>query len=357
MAKSVAILVGTKKGLWVFRSGAARQRWRAEGPYFAGQAVYHAAFDPRDGETVWAGVNATWGGPRIEVSHDLGRTWTIAANPAFPAGDDRTFARTWHIEAGHASQPGVVWAGTEPASLFRSGDRGHTWEPVRSLNDHPEHAFWSPGGGGLGLHSIAIDPADARSMTIGISSGGVYDTTDGGKTWTNGNAGTRSPIPVPDDPYVLRCVHHLVAHPTVPGVRFQQGHAGVYFRPAGAAKWTERSKGLPTDYGFSAAIHPHDADTAYVIPLEFPVRQSPAPSVGVYRTRDAGKTWKRLTKGLPKGDLEVMREGLATDRLDPAGVYFGSSNGEVWASRDEGHTWAQVSAYLPYVLSVSTATG
>ncbi|MGH2500219.1 MAG: WD40/YVTN/BNR-like repeat-containing protein, partial [Candidatus Limnocylindria bacterium] len=153
MAKGVAILVGTKKGAYLFRSGAARSRWRAEGPLFPGEPVYHLAFDPRDGETIWAACNYTWGGPKVRLSRDLGRSWTIVSNPAFPEGSGLTFARAWHIEPGHAAQPDVVWIGVEPAALFRSADRGERWEPVAGLNEHPTRGQWEPGGGGLALHS------------------------------------------------------------------------------------------------------------------------------------------------------------------------------------------------------------
>src|SRR3979411_1720678 len=179
MARSVLVLLGTKKGVYVFRSGAARERWRLEGPYFPGAAGYSRAIHPRDGESLFAGVNMSWGGPRVEISRDLGKSWKPGKNPAFPKGDERTFSRTWHIEAGHAKEPNTMGVGTEPASLFKSTDRGESWESVRSLNDHEDANKWSPGGGGLGLHSIAVGAADPQAMTIGISSGGVYETTDG----------------------------------------------------------------------------------------------------------------------------------------------------------------------------------
>ena len=196
MVRGVMVLLGTKKGVYAFRSGEARERWKLEGPHFPGQGpVYHVAFDPRDGRSLFAAVNMSWGGPRIEISRDLGKTWKPGANPAFPTGDSRTFSRTWHIEPGHTSDPTVMWAGIEPAALFKSTDRGETWESVRALNDHPETRYWSPGGGGLGLHSIAVDAADPKRLAIGISSGGVYETADGGRTWTRANEGLLSPVP------------------------------------------------------------------------------------------------------------------------------------------------------------------
>src|SRR6266540_417111 len=160
MARGVMVLVGTKKGVFLYRSGLSRERWRLDGSHFPGETVYHVAFDPRDGASLYSGINMSWGGPRVEVSRDLGKTWKTGKNPAFPADSELTFQRTWHIEPGHPSQPNVMWAGVEPAALFRSDDRGETWVSVKALNEHPERMQWTPGGGGLGLHSIAIDPAD-----------------------------------------------------------------------------------------------------------------------------------------------------------------------------------------------------
>ena len=381
MSRSVTVLVGTKKGAYRFKSGAPRERWRMVGHDFAGQPVYHVTFDPRDGRSLFAAINATWGGPRIEVSRDLGATWRTAKNPAFPARSPLTFSRTWHIEPGHASDPKVVWCGTEPAALFRSEDHGLTWEGVPGLNDHSERRHWSPGGGGLGLHSIAIDAVDPRSMMIGISAAGVYESADGGVTWSSANRGSTAVLPAGGETDDLgRCVHHLVAHPVVPGIRFQQNHVGTYFGTQsgsasrgvqtaqtaqtgqtgqtgsiarnGRSGWRNVTKGLSGDYGFAAAIHPRDAATAYVFPLEDSMRMTGAAG-GVYRTTDGGTRWVRQARGLPRGArYEVMREGLATDGLDPVGVYFGTTSGELWASADEGRSWSRIAEHLPAILSV-----
>lgn len=383
-ARKVAVMVGTKKGAYIFWSSAARSRWSAEGPLFTGEPVHHMAFDHRDGVSMYAACNLTWGGPKIRVSRDLGKTWKVVSNPAFPKGkvatssrwdagadfpravtEELAYRRGWHIEPGHASQPKVMWVGIEPAALFRSADRGETWTEVASLTDHPTRKDWSPGGGGLMVHSIAVDAADPKKMHVGISSAGVFETTDGGKTWATRNEGIAAPMSPEKRPEVGYCVHHLVGHPTAPGVRFQQNHFGVLWLGSGAAKWQETSAGLPDAslqfdkhaYGFGAAIHPHDPETAYVIPLAGRDRLAPAEGIAVYGTRDRGKTWKRLARGLPKrARTEVMREGMATDRLDPAGIYFGTQAGELWASPDEGKSWDRVAQYLPPVMSVSTAT-
>jgi photosystem II stability/assembly factor-like uncharacterized protein len=385
-ARKVAVLVGTKKGAYIFRSGAARSRWTAEGPLFQGEPVHHIAFDHRDGTSMYAACNLSWGGPKIRVSRDLGKTWTVTSNPAFRKGkvattsvfdagadfprevtEELALKRTWHIEPGHPSQPNVVWAGVEPAALFRSDDRGATWTEVAGLTDHPTRPKWMPGGGGLTLHSIAIDAGDPKRMHVGMSGVGVFETTDGGKTWRTRNQGIPAPFnPDKDDP-IGHCVHHLVAHPVSPRVLFMQNHfAPMWLRADGDTKWENASEGLPeasrkpnsdNAYGFAAAIHPRDPETAYVIPLDAKDRLAPEPGIAVYGTRDRGRTWKRLARGLPKGArVEVMREGMSTDRLDPAGIYFGTQTGEVWASADEGRTWEQVAQYLPAVMSVTAAT-
>ncbi len=385
-ARKVALLVGTRKGAYVFRSGAGRSRWTAEGPLFQGEPVHHLAFDPRDGGSIFAACNLSWGGPKIQISRDLGKTWKVFSNPAFRKGkvattsyweagadfptqrtEELALRRTWHIEPGHASQPNVMWAGVEPAALFRSDDRGETWTEVASLTDHPTRSEWSPGGGGLTLHSIAIDAADPKKMHVGMSGVGVFETTDGGRTWHTRNEGIPAPFaPAGGKSEVGFCVHHLVAHPVVAGVRFQQNHFAPMWLRNGDAKWLNVSEGLPeasrkpnrdNAYGFAAAIHPRDPESAYVVPLDARDRMSPQPGISLYATRDRGKTWKRLARGLPKGArAEVFREGLATDRLDPAGIYFGTQSGELWGSSDEGASWERIAQYLPPVMSVSTAT-
>lgn len=361
-ARKVAVLVGTKKGAYIFRSGAARSRWTAEGPLFQGAPVYHMAYDRRDGRSMWAAINATWGGPRVERSRDLGKTWTQVPNPAFWPDSGLTLKRVWHIEPG-ADGTTTMWTGVEPAALFMWADAGSddddVWTPLNGLNEHPTRDRWQPGGGGLGLHSIAIDRGDPKHIAIGISAGGVYETRDGGATWRPWNEAVRAEHLPEKRPEVGQCVHHLTAA-AEPGLFFQRNHFGVYWRGPRDAKWVERGEGLPTEYGFAGVAHPHDADAAYTIPLDPRMRMSTPDAtkgLAVYRTEDRGRTWKRLDRGLPRGmSAEVMREGLATDVLDPAGVYFGTQSGELWASADEGRRWERITQYLPPILSVTAAT-
>jgi len=353
VAKKVTLLVGTKKGLYILRGDAGRGSWACEGPAFAPAEIHHAAYDARDG-SMFAAVNQTWGGSRIEVSRDMGKTWKTTKNPAFPEGTDRTFSKTWHIEPGHSKTPNVVWAGTEPAALFKSEDRGETWSIVKSLDDQPSRAKWVPGFGGMGLHSIAIDAKDPKKMMVGISVGGVYRTEDGGTTWVQDNKVNGAPSERPD---VFYCIHKLLAHPEESDVRFMRVHEEVYWRDPGQTTWQFSTTGLPSNFGFAAAMHPRNPSTAYCIPLDG-MRRTAAPfGIGVYRTTDKGKTWDRLDKGLPEGaPLESVREGMHNDRLDPMGLYFGTANGDVWASKTEGESWSRIAQYLPYVTSVHAAT-
>ena len=353
MGKQVVLLVGTKKGLFILRGDAARKNWAQEGPIGGPFPIHHASYDPRDG-SMYAAINSTWGGARIEYSRDLGKTWEKSKNPAFPAGSDRTFFQTWHIEPGHVKTPNVMWAGIEPAALFKSEDRGETWELNTALDDQPSRAKWNPGAGGMGLHSIAIDADDPKKMQVGISAGGVYTTTDGGASWAEDNQQRGGKEDRPD---VFACIHKLLAHPAVSGVRFMRVHQDVFWREPGETTWQNRNEGLPTNFGFAAAMHPRDRATAYVIPLHDMERLAVPPGIAVFSTNDRGATWQRNDKGLPPGArLGTVREGMQTDRLDPLGVYFGTSNGQVWASRDEGKSWDVAAQYLPYVTSVHAAT-
>lgn len=359
MAKRVMLLVGTRKGGYLFRGDPTRKTWKAEGPLFGGSPVYHMAFDHRDGRSMWAATNRTWGGPSVQLSRDLGKTWKAVPNPVFWPDSNLTLKRIWHIEPGHPSTPKVVWAGVEPAGLFRwEYDSEDPWASMDGLNQHPTREKWEAGGGGLALHSIAVDAGDPKRIAVGISAGGAYESRDGGATWRPWNDATRAEHLPNKRPEVGQCVHHLVAHPEEPGVFFQRNHFGVYWRNADEKRWTETSKGLPTDYGFAGAIHPFDGKTAYTIPLDPKLRMTtPEMGLAVYATADRGKTWKRLDRGIPKAmGAEVMREGMSTDRLDPVGVYFGTVAGELWASRDQGKSWERIAQYLPPILSVTTAT-
>lgn len=357
MAAKTLLLIGTKKGLFLYTSGD-RREWKLRGPYLNGKEVNHAVYDPRT-ERLYATANDAWFGCELMWSNDLGKTWQGAKqNPSFPEQSGQKLERIWHIEPGPASDPKVLFAGVAPAALFRSEDGGKTWGEVSSLTKHPTREKWHPGAGGLCLHSIAQDPANPRRMFLGISAVGVFRTDDGGATWKTANKGTRAEFLPEKYPEYGQCVHKLLKAPGKSSLLFQQNHCGVYRSDDAGEKWTEITKGLPSDFGFPLAIHPREPETIYVIPLKgADFRCPPGGRLRVFRSRNGGKTWKALTKGLPpeKAFVGIYREGMTIDGRDPAGVYFGTNTGKVFGSRDEGDTWYLLADNLPPVYSVAAA--
>jgi len=355
--KKNLLLAGTKKGLLLFTSND-RKRWQLRGPFLTGKEIHHAVLDPRNGR-IFATANDVWFGSQIVQSDNLGKTWKSARrNPAFAASSGLKLERIWHIEPGCACERKTVFAGVAPAALFRSDDAGGTWEEVMSLSRHPTRSRWHPGAGGLCLHSIAVDPGNAQRMFAGISAVGVFRTTDGGKSWDTANRGTRADFLPVKKPEFGQCVHKLLMPPGDSSLLYQQNHCGVYRSADSGESWTEISRGLPSDFGFPLAIHPREAKTVYVLPLtgaEF--RCVPEGKLRVYRSRNGGKSWRALVGGLPQAQVfvSVMREGMATDRCDPAGVYFGTNTGKIFVSRDEGDNWETLADNLPPVYSLATA--
>ncbi|MEW6583051.1 MAG: exo-alpha-sialidase [Actinomycetota bacterium] len=358
----VVVLVGTAKGAYLLCADPGRSEWRIGGPWFAGRAVDAVCIDTRAGTPrMLAGTRSEHWGPSAFRSDDLGRTWREPDGPAvrFPAGTDAAVARVWQLTPGRRDEPDVVYAGVEPAALFRSDDGGATFQLVRGLWDHPHRPQWQPGGGGLCLHTIVPDPADGDRMWVAISTGGVYRTDDGGDTWRARNAGIRAPfLPGDEPPEFGQCVHKMALHPTRPGTLYLQHHWGVYRSDDAGDTWVGIGDSLPSDFGFPLVVHPHEPDTVYVVPLESDmVRLTPQGRPRVHRSRDGGATWEALGDGLPAGDawLTVLRDGLTTDGLDPAGLYLGTRTGEVFASADGGERWRLLHAHLPPVLSVRAA--
>jgi photosystem II stability/assembly factor-like uncharacterized protein len=355
---AMLLLAGTRKGLFLFTSPD-RERWKMRGPFLQGKEINHAMSDPRTGR-IFATANDAWFGSEIVFSDDLGATWTSAKrNPAFAADSDQKLERIWHVEPGRASEPGVLYAGVAPAALFRSADGGETWEEVRTLSAHPTRDRWHPGAGGLCLHSIQLDPRDPQRMWVGISAVGVFRTDDGGTTWQTRNRGTRAEFMPEKYPEFGQCVHKLLlARGDSGSVLFQQNHCGVYRSADAGDTWQEITAGLPSDFGFPLATHPRNPDTAWVLPLqggEF--RCPPEGKLRVWRTRDGGASWTALGVGLPEDNAfcGVLREGMAADDGDPAGVYFGTNTGKLFASRDEGDSWSVIADNLPPISSVHVA--
>ena len=358
---TVRILIGTTKGVFFLRSSAARKAWQLEGPYLPGRAIYSLAHDGRgERPRVWAGAASMHWGAVMVSSDDWGQSWDEPpeANLKFPAESGLELKQIWQIAPGRDDEPGTLYCGVEPAALFRSTDGGKSWDVVRGLLDHPHRARWTPGGGGLCLHTIVRDPANADRMWIAISSGGVYRTEDGGRTWVARNKGIRAEFMPDKYPEFGQCVHKMAQHPSRPGRLFAQNHWGLYRSDDAGDSWKDIAHGVPSDFGFAMTAHPHDADTVYIIPIESDmVRMAPERKLRVYRTRNAGRSWEPLTRGLPQRNVYdiVLRDGLATDSLDPAGVYFGTRNGKVYASNDSGRSWRLAIDGLPSITCVRAA--
>ena len=354
----VVLLVGTTKGLFLLRAPAARRAWELSGPYHGGKSVYAAALDTRAGrQRLWAGVSSMHWGALIARSDDWGRTWhePTETNVRFPADSGLSLKQVWQITPGRADEPDRLFAGVEPAALFESTDAGETWAPVKGLLHHPQRERWMPGGGGLCLHTVVPDPTNRARMWVAISTAGVYRTEDDGRSWTPRNKGIRAEFLPDKHPEFGQCVHKVVQHPARPDTLFAQNHWGLYRSDDGGDLWQDVARGVPSDFGFGMAIHPRDPDTVYIVPLESDMfRCVPEARLRVYRTRDGGRSWHALTRGLPQRDAyqTVLRDALATDSAEPAGVYVGTRSGRVYASRDEGTSWTLVADGLPPVLCV-----
>jgi hypothetical protein len=360
-AGDVVVLVGTSKGLFTLTARPERTSWELAGPWFRGEEVYAAALDCRNGRRrLLVGATSSHWGPSVYRSDDLGATW-IEPQPdtlAFPEGTGASVARVWQLRPAGASQPDVVYAGVEPAALFRSDDGGESFRLDEGLWNHEHRPRWEPGGGGLCLHTVLPDPDGSPRLGIAISAAGFYRTLDG-TTWEAANTGIKAPFLPEPTPEFGQCVHKVDQHPTRPDTLFLQHHWGVYRSDDFGGEWTEiGADSLPSTYGFPVVVDPNDADTAYVLPLtsdEF--RCTPDGRFRVFRTTDGGATWEGLEAGLPQDNawLSVLRDGFAADTLDPAGLYVGTRTGDVFGSPDAGDTWHELARHLPPVLCVKTA--
>jgi len=363
-AQEALLLVGTMKGAFVLRSDKARKKWKIEGPHFRGEAVYALLHDTRgDRPRTFAATNSMHWGPTLRTSNDNGATWSEPGPQTvrFPAESGRALAQIWQIASGRATEPDVFYCGVEPAALFESRDGGESWQPNQGLLNHEHQPKWQPGGGGLCLHTIVLDPENPRRMLIAMSTGGVYRSDDGGKSWRARNAGVRAQF-MPEEhryPEFGQCVHKVVHHPSRPGRLFLQNHWGLYRSDDWGDNWRDIANGVPSDFGFAMQMHPHDPDTVYIVPIEADVfRATPEAKLRVYRTQNAGASWQPLTKGLPQSGAyeNVLRDALTADSFDSAGIYFGTRSGKLYGSRDEGVSWTEIAAALPPIVCVKTGT-
>ena len=352
MTKRCVLLVGTPKGAFVLDGDPGRKAWSVSTPQCGGWPVHDISVDPATGSW-YAGAGSPWYGPAVWRSDDRGATWSHSSE-GLTYGDDGPKVKTvWNVTAGI---DGTIYAGVEPAGLFRSADGGRSWSHVEALTNHPSRPDWMPGAGGLILHTIVPHPTDAARLWVGISSVGVFETRDGGATWETRNKGVRADFHPDKYPDYGQCVHKLVLAPGDGEHLYQQNHCGVYRTSDGGLQWEEITAGLPGQFGFVMGVHPRDAQTAWTIPLTEPEvgRMMHGAAAAVWRTNDGGATWVRSGEGLPQEDayIGVLREAMAVDRLDPAGVYFGTSTGQVYGSADEGRTWSRLADNLPPVWSV-----
>src|SRR5215467_13404632 len=356
----VILMVGTMKGAFVLRSNGARKKWDVGGPYSIGSPVYAMAFDQRQGRRRlwWAQQSFRWGTSLVS-SDDFGKTATEPQTYSvkFPTESGLTLKNIWQLNL-PKGEPDTIYCGVEPSALFVSRDAGQSWSPVKGHLDHPHRSKWTPGGGGQCLHTIAPHPADRKRMIIAMSTGGAYRTNDGGDTWQARNQGVRAEFMPEKYPEFGQCVHKIARDPKNPDRLYLQNHWGLYRSDDDGDTWTDIAKGVPSDFGFAMVGHPHDADTAYIVPIESDeYRCTPEGKLRVYRTRNAGKSWEPLTRGLPQKDaLEtVLRDSMSADSLDPAGIYFGTRSGHLYGSRDDGNSWQVIHAGLPAIVCVKAA--
>lgn len=355
------LLVGTMKGAFILSSNESRKKWKVDGPYFPGEAVYALAHDERGGRSrILAAAKSNHWGSTIRISDDFGKSWSGAERQAirFPEASKLSLEQVWQITPGRDDEPDRLFAGVEPAALFESRDGGESWEPVDGLLNHEHRSQWMPGGGGLCLHTIVVDPKDTKRMAVAISTAGFYRTEDGGKSWTPRNKGVRAVFLPNKYPEFGQCVHKVVNHPSRPERLFLQNHWGLYRSDDWGDSWQDVANGVPSDFGFAMQMHPHDTDVVFIVPLQSDeFRVVPEAKLRVYRTDDAGKSWEPLSDGLPQENAyeSVLRDGLTADTHDPAGVYFGTRSGKVFGSADGGESWKELASSLPSVCCVKAA--
>jgi photosystem II stability/assembly factor-like uncharacterized protein len=366
----VRVLVGTRKGAFILTSDGKRQNWKVDGPHFAGWPVYHLKGSPADPNRIYVSQTSPWFGQVIQRSNDAGKTWETVGNKFVYDGVPGThqffdgtlhpwkFERVWHLEPSW-TDPDTVYAGVEDAALFRSTDGGQNWTELPGLRGHGSGPNWSPGAGGLCLHTVLLDPKNTNRIAVAISAAGAFRSDDAGKTWRPINKGLKS-AQIPDpEAEVGHCVHHVAMHPSRPDVLFMQKHWDIMRSDNFGDSWREVSGNLPTDFGFVIDVHAHEPETIYVVPIKSDSEHFPLDGkLRVYRSRKGGNDWEALTKGLPQSDcyVNILRDAMAVDALDSCGIYFGTTGGQVYGSADAGDSWAPIVRDLPAVLSVEVQT-
>jgi len=367
----VRVLAGTRKGVFVLESDGKRKEWTVAGPHLAGFGeIYHVKGSPVEPNRIWASQTSSWFGQIVHRSDDGGKTWNPVSNKFLYDGETGThqwydgtphpweFKRVWHFEPS-LTDPDLVYAGVEDAAMFRTTDGGQNWTEMRGLRGHGSGSQWQPGAGGLGLHTILLDPSDPKRMFIAISAAGAFRTDDGGETWKPINRGLHSEY-IPDGTAeVGHCVHRIAQHRSAPNTLFMQKHWDVMRTDDAGENWREISGNLPTDFGFVIDVNTNEPETIYVVPIKSDREHYPLDgALRVYRSKAGGNEWEPLTKGLPQENcfVNVLRDAMSVDAMDPCGIYFGTTGGQVYGSADGGETWSAIVRDLPGVLSVEVQT-
>jgi photosystem II stability/assembly factor-like uncharacterized protein len=367
---SIRVLVGTKKGAFILTADGKRDRWKVSGPHFAGWEMYHLKGSPADPNRIYASQTSGWFGQMVQRSNDGGKTWEAVGNEFKYSGTPGThkwydgtqhpweFKRVWHLEPS-LTDPDTVYAGAEDAAIFRTSDGGKTWTELPGLRD-VKAALWQPGAGGMAVHTILLDPTNPKRIFIAISAAGAFRTEDGGATWRAINKGLKSQYELPDpDAEVGHCVHRIALHPSRPDTLFMQKHWDIMRTDSAGESWNEVSGNLPTDFGFPIDVHTHEPETIYVVPITSDSEHFPPKGrLRVYRSGTGGNDWEALTKGLPQRNcyVNVLRDAMAVDSMDPCGVYFGTTGGQVYVSANSGDSWKPIVRDLPPVYSVEVQT-
>ncbi|TVS12577.1 MAG: hypothetical protein EA419_04405 [Wenzhouxiangella sp.] len=355
----VAVLIGTRKGLFIARSDGDRKCFAVEGPHMAGYEIQRAFLDPRHGGRLgFAAAHHPIWGIHIYRTEDAGRSWQpLGEVPSHGPDDDPEHLKTiWGLAPGPAEQPDTVYAGIEPPGLFVSRDGGFSWQALAGFHEHPTAGLWHPAKGGCAVHSLHVA---GRRIYAALAAGGTYRSDDGGTSWTPCNTGVRAPYLPGHNPVAGHNDHGLRMHPANPDRLYRQSHTGTWRSDDGGSSWTEITAGLPSDFGYALALDPSDPDVLFTIPEDSSqFRATVDGRLRVYRTENAGGDWEALSRGLPLSHcyVTILRDGLDSDGLDPLGLYFGSSSGQVWFSRNRGDDWNLLPAILPPILSVHAGT-
>ncbi len=366
----VRLLVGTAKGAFVAEADEDRRDWDVQGPFFGGWQVMHVQASPVDPDRIYASVWTDWHGQVMHRSDDGGRNWNPVGNDLAYATDPGThkwydgtdvpwaFKRVWHLRPCY-EEVDTLFAGVEDAGLFRSKDAGETWTELTGLREQPTAHDWNPGAGGLCLHTILIDPNDSSRMYAAISAAGAFRSEDGGETWALATKGLSSGHLPTEEAEAGHCVHKLAIHPSNPDTIFMQKHWDVCRSDDAGRTWREVSGDLPSDFGFPVAVHAHEPETVYVVPITSDAEHYPPDgALRVARSRSGGEKWELLTEGLPQEHCHtnVLRDAFAVDSLDTCGLYFGTTGGHLYGSRDEGDSWSPIVEHLPRIHSVEVQT-